>query len=112
MSQKSLIDVTVNGTKAKVLIDSGGSFRYKDEQILRNINLILMSMENMISMASNSLCCTIRYNCHLNLKIKEHIFPNIKVYVLPDSCVDSIIGHDILKEYENITITFNGTKPS
>lgn len=111
---KSLIDLNINGKTVKALADSGSSSSYIDEQLARDLNLTFVSetnKDNQVSMASKSLSCEIKYICYVDLKLKDEFYKDFPASILPNACVDFIIGHDLLDNYEKVVLHFKGSKP-
>ena len=62
-------------------------------------------------MAESTLSVKIIGHIAANLKIQENTYPDVKLSVLKNLCVDVIIGQDILKQHASLDLKFGGSKP-
>ena len=62
-------------------------------------------------MAESSLSANIIGHVSANIKIEDNSYPDVKLSVLKNLCVDVIIGQDILKQHNSLDLKFGGLKP-
>ena len=62
-------------------------------------------------MASKSLTTQVDGYCKVQLKVKDRVYENFKLYVLPNLCTNLILGIDFLSLHESITMKYGGSEP-
>ena len=112
--QKAVVKVNVNEQEhqVKALIDAGSSDCFVSKQIVQALKLDIKSTNSSVSMAESSMTVKIKGFVVINLSMLGNKYNNVKLGVIEHLCTDIVIGHDILRQHENITMQFGGDKPS
>lgn len=105
---KALVEVQLNKIPAVSLIDTGSSHSYVNLQFATKHKLKVHPEVGHVSMASTDLTSRLEGYVVADLKLSSFYYRKIKLSVLKELCADVLIGHDLLKEHENIEITFGG----
>lgn len=107
---KSLIRIKVNETDLEALIDTGSSDSYISNKVAYQENIEIFPSKLNVTMASSALSSPVVGFCIITLKILNHTYNKIKLYVLEELCADVIIGHDLLRQHSKVQIDFGGPK--
>ena len=62
-------------------------------------------------MASASLSTKSLGICTVNLTIKGRDYYNVRLYVLPQLCVDIILGQDFQQQHDSVSLKYGGHQP-
>lgn len=110
--RKAIINININGIKTDALIDTGSSESFINLEFAIANKFRIFPAHGQVSMASTSLSSTVKGACMVNLQLLNHYHNDMKLLVLQGLCADVVIGHDILKQYSSIEISFGGKKSS
>ena len=108
---KSSTEVTINGTSARALVDSGSSESFIHPRLADSLNLRKYSTRRSISMAQSSLSAETLGHCIVNLEVDGKEYPNLRLSILPGLCSELILGLDFQKQHQSISFHHGGPKP-
>ena len=91
---KSTTLVSIDGLKAKALIDSGSSESFIHPELVKSAALHIHPSSGTISMATFSLAKKVTGYCFVNLVHDRRTYSNLRLSILPDLCADLILGLD------------------
>ncbi|KFD50428.1 hypothetical protein M513_08655 [Trichuris suis] len=98
---KAIIAVSLNGREVSCLIDSGNSESFIHLREVRAFGLKTCRPRVPVRMASASSTVTALRHTTASLLVKGHIYENVRLVVLPNSCVDVILGQDFQSLHES-----------
>ncbi|KFD64018.1 hypothetical protein M514_08655 [Trichuris suis] len=98
---KAIIAVSLNGREVSCLIDSGNSESFIHLREVRAFGLKTCRPRVPVRMASASSTVTALGHTTASLLVKGHIYENVRLVVLPNSCVDVILGQDFQSLHES-----------
>ena len=108
---KAMCKIDIQGLEVGGLIDSGSIDSFIHPDLVRQGCITTYPSDNVISMASASLSTKSLGFCTVNLKIKGRDYHNVRLYVLPQLCVDIILGQDFQQQHDSVTIEYGGNQP-
>ena len=110
---QSMLNVEVNNHPVTCIADSASSASFIHPQCAEKLKLILKPIDQKyeVGMASNSLKVSSTSYALVNLKVKDRIYENMKLYVLPNLCTNLILGLDFLAQHKCVTLNFTGDQP-
>ena len=91
---KGMCKIDIQGLEVGGLIDSGSTDSFIHPDLGKHGCITTYPSDNVISMASAFLSTKSLGFCTVNLKIKGRDYHNVRLYVLPQLCVDIILGQD------------------
>jgi predicted aspartyl protease len=109
---KSVVKMKINGFSADGLIDTGSSESYISDRFAAQCSFQRFPTNSKVSMASSSHVTPITSFCKVKVQLNNNSYSNVKLNVLPDSCADIILGHDVLNQHSGLHISFGGSKPT
>ena len=62
-------------------------------------------------MASGSQSCKIVGKVSVDFEISDHVYKNVKLFIMNDLCIDIILGLDFQSQHESVTLKLGGKKP-
>lgn len=108
---KAMIKIKINSHEVDALIDTGSSESFINQNVTKRLNIKIFPGGGKVSLASTSFYSQIKGYCIINLEFLGNNHDSTKLSVLQNLCADAIIGHDILKQYSQINLSFGGSKP-
>ena len=109
---KSMTLVSIDGLKAKALIDSGSSESFIHPELVKSAALHIHPSSSTISMVTFSLAMKVTGYCFVNLILDCRTYSNLRLSILPDLCADLILGLDFQSQHETVVFKHGGPKPS
>ena len=100
--------VELKGKRLTALIDTGSSDNFISTRIVNTMDLSTSKRNSVISMASSAISLKLTEYCTKNIIFNGYEYKQIDFTVLPDSCMDIILGVPFLKLHQSITISFGG----
>ena len=104
--------VSIDGLKAKALIDSGSLESFIHPELVKSAALHIHPSSSTISMATFSLAMKVTGYCLVNLVLDRRTYSNLCLSILPDLCTDLILGLDFQSQHETVVFKHGGPKPS
>lgn len=108
---RAVILVKINDIPARCLIDTGSSASFIDHNFTLKHKIPFSPGKGRVSMASTSLSSAIEGHVLVNLKLNKYCYPSCKLTVMKGLCAEVLIGHDILMEHSDVSLSFGGSKP-
>ncbi|KFD49031.1 hypothetical protein M513_10079 [Trichuris suis] len=108
---KAVISVSLNGREVSCLIDSGSSESFVHPRVVKALGLNTCRSRMPVRMASASSTVTALGRTTATLLVKGRIYENVRLVVLPNLCVDVILGQDFQGLHESLTLTYGGDLP-
>lgn len=109
----AIVSAKVSGSDVNVLIDSGSTESYINENIVNDLGLkVCYNDRKTVRMASEAQVIVTIGSTSVELNLAGHIYENVKLSVMPNLCTDVIIGHDVLSQHEKLVINFGGHRSS
>ncbi|KFD50088.1 hypothetical protein M513_09048 [Trichuris suis] len=108
---KAVISVSLNGREVSCLIDSGSSESFVHPRVVKALGLNTCRSRMPVRMASASSTVTALGRTTATLLVKGRIYENVRLLVLPNLCVDVILGQDFQGLHESLTLTYGGDLP-
>ena len=62
-------------------------------------------------MVTSALTTKMLGYCFTDIVLKERLYSNVKLYILPSLCADIILGQNWQAQHESFTIHYGGTAP-
>ena len=112
--EKAVCSITINGSKARALVDTGSSESFVSEALVQKHKWPLLPSEGSgeVSMAATSLTSKVLGVCKANIKLPDdRSYDNVTLSVIQDLCCDVILGHNFLKQHSVVEIPFGGSMP-
>ena len=110
--RKAIDNVTINGAKVSALLDSGSSHSFTHPRLVGSQSLaVIVNQENEeVSLADKSKADSDGH-CVVQLGVGERDYPDQKLYIMKNLCVDVILGLDWQARHKSLTFKFNGPEP-
>uniref|UniRef100_A0A5S6Q597 RNA-directed DNA polymerase n=1 Tax=Trichuris muris TaxID=70415 RepID=A0A5S6Q597_TRIMR len=108
---KAVIAVLLNGREVSCLIDSGSSESFVHPRIVKAFGLKTCRSRVPVRMASVSSTVTALGHTTATLLVKGRTYENVRLVVLPNLCVDVILGQDFQRLHESLTLSYGGELP-
>ena len=105
------LQVLVNGTKVRALLDSGSSESYINSRKCSEMKLDVYPSAHQVQMAATAMKVKSTGFCLADVKIGESSYPSTRLNVLENLCSDIILGLDFQSQHQNLIIKFNGESP-
>ena len=105
------IDVKLNNITLKALVDTGSSENFIDSDIVHRNRWNYGQSDVHIVMANTTKVTKADGVHHANVYIKNRLYENVKLTLLPNLCTDIILGHDFLSRHNSVEIPFGGLEP-
>ncbi|XP_076033649.1 uncharacterized protein LOC143020786 [Oratosquilla oratoria] len=105
---------TINGRKLSALVDSCSDDSYIDEEIARDLKLLIHQTGKDVTLAQKSL----HTNSHgyvvvdLTLHLNGQTYPSTRLALMKDLCCGVLLGQDFQKQHQSIVIEYGGPKPT
>ena len=111
---ESMENVKINGHPLKCVADSASSSNFIHPACAEDLKLPLTPIVHNyeVGMASKSLKVNATSYCDVNLKIKDRIYKDLRLYVLPHLCTNLILGLDFLTKHKSVTLNYGGNHPA
>ncbi|KRY49099.1 Retrovirus-related Pol polyprotein from transposon gypsy [Trichinella britovi] len=103
--KNAIVEVKINGTNITALIDTGSSLSFIDERLTGTT-----SSDGKVLMASTSFQSRLTGYTIADIELHGFRYSKSKLHILPNACIDVIIGQDILQLHSNLTVSFGGPK--
>lgn len=103
--------VYIKGTKIDGLIDSGSTDSFIHPDLTKRLHLTIHPNNRPITMASASLSAKARGFCNVELRLKERVYQNVRLFILPELCANIILGEDFQEQHESVTFNYGGNLP-
>ena len=107
----SCIDVLVEGKTVSALIDSGSTHSFIHPDLIKQYSMIVYPTKENVTMATSALTTKMLGYCFTDTVLKERLYSNVKLYILPTLCADIILGQNWQAQHESFTIHYGGTAP-
>ena len=110
---QSMENVKINDHTVLATADSASSSSFIHPSCAQNLNLTLKPVQHdyEVGMASKSMKATSTHYCDVKLMVKDRVYENIKLYVLPNLCTNLILGLDFLSKHKSVTLNYGGIEP-
>ena len=109
--KKSILNILVDGESANGLVDTGSSHGYMAESYQRRRGLQTYPTSSEVSMASASHSTTIKSFVSVDVTIKDQIYKDVKLMILPGCVSDVILGLDFQEQHAKVTFLHKGHLP-
>ena len=112
--EKAVCSISINGSKAQALIDTGSSESFVSHALVQKHKWPLLPPQGYgkVSMAATSLTSTVLGTCKARVKLsEEESYDGVTLSVIQDLCCDVILGHNFLKQHSVVEIPFGGSMP-
>ena len=107
----STLVVSVNNANVKALVDSGSTSSFINPEIVQKLNLPILASKQVITMASSPLSSSTEGHCFVQLKVKDNLYSDFKLSVLPNLCTNVILGRDFMRLHKSVEFGLNGSRP-
>jgi len=104
---EAVVDVTVQGTPAKALLDTVASERFIHEGLVREIGLKSSGKPRNISLASLKSSAEVCGSVQATVKVFNHSY-TLRLGIISDLCADVILGQDFVKMHRSTTFKMGG----
>ena len=94
--------VSINGYKAKALVDSGSSESFIHPKLTESASLSVHPTTSTISMATSSLEAKVNVFCLVDLELEGRQYRNLHLSVLPERCADLILVIDFRSQHKSV----------
>ena len=111
MLSKAMCKIVLCGLEVEFLIDSGSTESFIHPKLIRQKSITTYSSGNVVSMASASLSVKALGFCKVDITLKGRDYKNVRLYILPELCVDVILGLDFQQQHESVTLKYGGEQP-
>lgn len=108
--ETSVVKISIGKYMVNALMDTGSSENFLDENLSRKIGVQIEDTQSVISMASSALKARIKGQCKLNLSFRGMSYDKVKFLILPDLCIDVILGLPFLKEHSTVSVKYGGPR--
>ena len=108
---KAMCKIDIQCLEAGGLIDSGSTDSFIHPDLVRQGCITTYPSDNVISMASASFSTKSLGFCTVDLTIHGRDYHNVRLYVLPQLCVDIILGQDFQQLHDSVTVKYGGSQP-
>ena len=103
--------VKINSVILDALIDSGSTGSFINPRVIKQLSLSTLPSTFAVSMASNSYSSKTEGICVLDLELGDRSYTSVELAVLPNLCVDIILGQDFQRLHSNVTVQYDGDLP-
>ena len=110
--RNSTVEINLNGTKWKALVDSGNEESFIHPKVVKTAKLKMNSDGKKITMAASSVSVETLGTCQVSFMIGTQAYNGVVMSVLADLCADLILGRDFQSLHESINFHYGGTEPS
>ena len=100
----------INGSVVNALVDSGSTDNFINPKQVERLSLTILPSRETVSMASSSLSAKMKGYCSATIVLHDQTYENVKLYVLPNLCVDVILGQNWQSNRESVTIKYGGER--
>jgi len=111
----AVVDVAVQGTPAKALLDTGASVSFIHKGLVREIGLKSSGKPCNISLASDwphsKSSAKVCSSAQATVKVFNHSY-RLRLGIISDLCADVILGQDFKKLHRSITFKLGGRSDS
>ena len=73
--------------------------------------MIVYPTKENVTMATSALTTKMLGYCFTDIVLKERLYSNVKLYILPSLCADIILGQNWQAQHESVTIHYGGAAP-
>ena len=108
---KSSTEVTVNGVRARALVDSCSSESFIHPNLADRLNVRKLPACRSISMAQSTLSAKTLGDCKVYLELSGKAYPDLRLSILPGPCSDLILGIDFQKQHQSVSFHHGGSMP-
>ena len=108
---KAVAKVSIRGSEADGLIDSGSTESFIHPDIVKLHSLQVHPSCRAVSMASTSFTTNTPGFCNVDIKVNGRFYNNVRLIVLPELCSDLILGQDFQKMHDSVTLQYGGHLP-
>jgi hypothetical protein len=108
--RKTIVPIIVNNCHdLEGLIDSGSTDSFIDSNVASNLKLTVRPSYKSINLASSTSVHT-EGVVTVSLKIKDNLYNDFDLHILPHLCCPVIIGNDLFSQHSKLIICFNGPR--
>ena len=107
----STIEITV-GPKlltAQALVDSGSSESFLSDPFVKKHHLAVTPSGGQVSMAQPSLSSSVTGLCTTTVHMRDEVYRDLELRVLPSLCTDIILGLDFMRKHKGVKMEFGGS---
>ncbi|KHJ41999.1 reverse transcriptase [Trichuris suis] len=108
---KAVIEATIKGKEVSCLLDSGSSESFIHPRTVNSLRLKSFPSRAPLAMASSALIVTTRGHTIVSMLMKGRHHDNVCLAILPNLCVDVILGQDFQRRHESLTVSYGGELP-
>ncbi|XP_072401065.1 uncharacterized protein [Diabrotica undecimpunctata] len=108
--KKAIVPASIKGLRADALIDTGSSVSFINEDFANLCKLPRKPCIQTVSMVSLSHTSEVKGVTTQNIKIGDHSYDNINLFIVKNLCADIIIGHDVLSNHSSLEFEFGRPK--
>ncbi|XP_048589516.1 uncharacterized protein LOC125573188 [Nematostella vectensis] len=106
------VEASIAGHSLTALVDTGSSGSYINEGVVQRHGLqVNKSTVQSVSMALSFITTQVTGHCLVDLTVKEHTYPSVRLGVLKNLCSDVILGLDFQRSHNSVITQFGGTQP-
>jgi transposase InsO family protein len=109
--EQSVTEIGVCGRSCYALWDTGSAENYVHPSMVERYNLKIIPEAGEVSMANTDQHTTTSGYVETTLTVNGKKYPNIKLTLLENACIDVILGIDFLAKHRQITINYGGREP-
>ena len=108
---KAMCKIDLCGLEVECLIDSGSTESFIHPKLIKQKSITTYSSGKVVSMASASLSVKALGYCEVDITLKGRDYKNLRLYILPELCVDVILGLDFQQQHESVTLKYGREQP-
>ena len=109
--EQSVTVIGINGRDCNALWDTGSAQNYMAPSAAKSRGLKIIPEHGEVAMADTDNHTVTSGYVKVTLTVNGKKYPNSKLTLLPNACVDVILGIEFLNQHQNITIKYGGNKP-
>ncbi|KAI3378314.1 hypothetical protein SNEBB_002033 [Seison nebaliae] len=108
---KAVVKIYLNGAPVNALIDSGSTESFINPGIVKLHSLKVLKNKSTVSMASSSLSTKTLGCCEVTITVNNKTYKDFRLTVLPELCMDVILGLDFQQLHESVILKYGGNLP-